>query len=276
MNMREVLQVVRQSDVGKQRDHNEDAIASDASIGLLVLADGMGGYKAGEVASDLAVLTIVATLVEALKNQTDDIMQQIATFDVKMAIKAMNNAVKKANEVVYQISQNQPQCAGMGTTLVVCLLTDNKIVVGHIGDSRLYRLRHGVLQQMTEDHSLLQEQLNLGLITIEQAKYSNNKNLVTRALGIEPQVELEVHEHAVQVDDIYLLCSDGLSDLVDDEDICFKAVELSTNLDLMANNLIKMANDNGGKDNISVVIAKVTKAFPNQSSKLQRLLDWLK
>ena len=164
----------------------------------------------------------------------------------------------------------------MGTTLVVCLLTDNKIVVGHIGDSRLYRLRHGVLQQMTEDHSLLQEQLNLGLITIEQAKYSNNKNLVTRALGIEPQVELEVHEHAVQVDDIYLLCSDGLSDLVDDEDICFKAVELSTNLDLMANNLIKMANDNGGKDNISVVIAKVTKAFPNQSSKLQRLLDWLK
>lgn len=274
--MREVLQVVRQSDVGKQRDHNEDAIASDASIGLLVLADGMGGYKAGEVASDLAVLTIVATLVEALKNQTDDIMQQIATFDVKMAIKAMNIAVKKANEVVYQISQNQPQCAGMGTTLVVCLLTDNKIVVGHIGDSRLYRLRHGVLQQMTEDHSLLQEQLNLGLITIEQAKYSNNKNLVTRALGIEPQVELEVHEHAVQVDDIYLLCSDGLSDLVDDEDICFKAVELSTNLDLMANNLIKMANDNGGKDNISVVIAKVTKAFPNQSSKLQRLLDWLK
>ena len=276
MNMREVLQVVRQSDVGKQRDHNEDAIASDASIGLLVLADGMGGYKAGEVASDLAVLTIVATLVEALKNQTDDIIQDIATFDVKMAIKAMNNAVKKANEVVYQISQNQPQCAGMGTTLVVCLLTDNKIVVGHIGDSRLYRLRHGVLQQMTEDHSLLQEQLNLGLITIEQAKYSNNKNLVTRALGIEPQVELEVHEHAVQVDDIYLLCSDGLSDLVDDEDICFKAVELSTNLDLMANNLIKMANDNGGKDNISVVIAKVTKAFPNQSSKLQRLLDWLK
>lgn len=276
MNMREVLQVVRQSDVGKQRDHNEDAIASDASIGLLVLADGMGGYKAGEVASDLAVLTIVATLVEALKNQTDDIIQDIATFDVKMAIKAMNNAVKKANEVVYQISQNQPQCAGMGTTLVVCLLTDNKIVVGHIGDSRLYRLRHGVLQQMTEDHSLLQEQLNLGLITIEQAKYSNNKNLVTRALGIEPQVELEVHEHAVQVDDIYLLCSDGLSDLVDDEDICFKAVELSTNLDLMAKNLIKMANDNGGKDNISVVIAKVTKAFPNQSSKLQRLLDWLK
>ncbi len=276
MNMREVLQIVRQSDVGKQREHNEDAIASDASIGLLVLADGMGGYKAGEVASDLAVLTIVATLLEALKNQTDDIMQQIATFDVKMAIKAMNNAVKKANEVVYQISQNQPQCAGMGTTLVVCLLTDNKIVVGHIGDSRLYRLRHGVLQQMTEDHSLLQEQLNLGLITIAQAKYSNNKNLVTRALGIEPQVELEVHEHAVQVDDIYLLCSDGLSDLVDDEDICFKAVELSTNLDLMAKNLIKMANDNGGKDNISVVIAKVTKAFPNQSSKLQRLLDWLK
>ncbi|MBC7787471.1 MAG: Stp1/IreP family PP2C-type Ser/Thr phosphatase [Methylophilaceae bacterium] len=276
MNMREVLQVVRQSDVGKLREHNEDAIASDATIGLLVLADGMGGYKAGEVASELAVLTVVAMLTEALKNHTDDIMQDIAAFDIEMASKAMIHAVKKANEVVYQVSQNQAQCAGMGTTLVVCLLTDNKMVVGHIGDSRLYRLRHGVLQQMTEDHSLLQEQLNLGLITAEQAKYSNNKNLVTRALGIEPQVELEVHEYPVQVEDIYLLCSDGLSDLVDDEDICFKAVELSANLDLMAEKLIKMANDNGGKDNISVVIAKVTKAYPNQSSKLQRFLDWLK
>ena len=276
MNMREVLQVVRQSDVGKLREHNEDAIASDATIGLLVLADGMGGYKAGEVASELAVLTVVAMLTEALKNHTDDIMQDIAAFDIEMVSKAMIHAVKKANEVVYQVSQNQAQCAGMGTTLVVCLLTDNKMVVGHIGDSRLYRLRHGVLQQMTEDHSLLQEQLNLGLITAEQAKYSNNKNLVTRALGIDPQVELEVHEYPVQVEDIYLLCSDGLSDLVDDEDICFKAVELSANLDLMAEKLIKMANDNGGKDNISVVIAKVTKAYPNQSSKLQRFLDWLK
>ena len=274
--MREVLQVVRQSDVGKLREHNEDSIASDTTIGLLVLADGMGGYKAGEIASDLAVLTVVNALTYALKNQTDDITQDIAKFDVKTASQAMIEAVKKANDVIYQISQNQSQCAGMGTTLVVCLLTNNKIIVGHIGDSRLYRLRHHVLKQMTEDHSLLQEQLNLGLITVEQAKYSNNKNLVTRALGIEPTVELEIHEYSVQIGDIYLLCSDGLSDLVDDEDICFKAVEFRDNLDLMAEKLIKMANDHGGKDNISVVIAKVIKSFPNQSSKIQRLLDWLK
>lgn len=276
MSLNQTLDIVRHSDVGQKRDHNEDAVASDASIGLLILADGMGGYKAGEVASEMAVLTIAAELKETLKNQADIFNQAAYIFDTDSAVKAMSDAVKKANEVIYQVSIDQPQCAGMGTTLVACLFTDNQVVVGHIGDSRLYLLRSGTIKQITEDHSLLQEQLKLGLITPEQAKYSNNKNLVTRALGVEAEVELELHQYSVLPNDIYILCSDGLSDLVDEDDIAYIANTLDRDLQGMAEKLIKVANENGGKDNISVVIAKVLKPFPLKTSKIQRFLSWLK
>ena len=131
----------------------------------------------------------------------------------------IQHAVAKANADIYHVSQTQSQCAGMGTTLVVALFTNNRVLVGHIGDSRMYRLRGQELIQLTEDHSLLQEQIRAGLITPEDARQSANKNLVTRALGVDPEVELELHEHVVQPGDIYLLCSDGLTDLVEDEEI---------------------------------------------------------
>ena len=270
MNLTDALEIVRLTDVGHCRDHNEDAIGSDASIGLLILADGMGGYKAGEVASEMAVLTIVAELKYAILAQSAVAGFKDLNQDTESEATLLIDAVKKANEVIYQVSQTQPQCAGMGTTLVVSLFTDNKIIVAHIGDSRLYRLRQGELSQLTEDHSLLQEQIKLGLITSEQAKFSSNKNLVTRALGVDPKVELEIHEYDVEPDDIYLLCSDGLSDLVDDVDIRLTLIELSANLELIAEKLIETANYNGGKDNISVVIAKVISPFPLEQSKLQR------
>jgi protein phosphatase len=186
------------------------------------------------------------------------------------------DAVAKANDSIYNVSQTQPQCAGMGTTLVVGLFTNNKLLVGHIGDSRMYRLRGEEFTQMTEDHSLLQEQINSGLITPEQAKFSSNKNLVTRALGIDPTVELELHEHDVEVNDLYLLCSDGLSDLVEDEDIRLTLTTLSANLELAASQLIQMANDNGGKDNISVILAKVIKPFAAERSWYDNFFNWLK
>lgn len=276
MDLNQALQVVRYTDVGLRRDHNEDAIASDVSIGLLVLADGMGGYKAGEVASEMAVLTIVAELKEAITEQSAVTGFKDLNLDAAMESLLLVDAVKKANAAILKVSQSQPPCAGMGTTLVVCLFTDNKILVGHIGDSRLYRLRKGELAQITEDHSFIQEQIKAGLLTPEQAKFSSNKNLVTRALGIDAEAELELHEYAVEQDDIYLLCSDGLSDLVDDAEICLTLIELSANLESMAEKLIKMANDNGGKDNISVIIAKVVRPFPLDQSKLQHFLDWLK
>lgn len=276
MNLNEALQVVRYTDIGQRRDHNEDAVASDISIGLLILADGMGGYKAGEVASEMAVLTLIAELKEAITEQSVVAGFKDLNLDAATESMLLIDAVNKANEVIFQVSQTQPRCSGMGTTLVACVFTDNKILVGHVGDSRLYRLRKGELAQITEDHSLVQEQIKAGLMTAAQAKVSINKNLVTRALGIDAKVELELHEYAVEQDDIYLLCSDGLSDLVEDEDIRLTLIELSANLESMAEKLINMANNNGGKDNISVVIAKVVKPFPLDQSKLQRFLGWLK
>jgi PPM family protein phosphatase len=185
-------------------------------------------------------------------------------------------AVEKANAAIYQISQEQPQCAGMGTTLVVSLFTDNKFVVGHIGDSRAYRLREGKLALLTQDHSLLQEQINSGLITPEQAKTSSNKNLVTRALGIDAEVELELREYDVKVGDLYLLCSDGLNDMVEDEEIQKILMDAHGNIELAANLLIQAANNNGGKDNISVVIALVKKEFAADKGWVKSLLGKVK
>jgi len=269
MNLNNVLEIVRLTDVGLLRDHNEDAIASDDTMGFVVLADGMGGYKAGEVASEMAVLSITAELKEAM---TDQHYGQVdLALGQQVEAQLILNAVKNANEVIYRVSQTQPQCAGMGTTLVVGLFTNNKLLVGHIGDSRMYRLRNQVLSQITEDHSLLQEQINSGLITVEQAKYSANKNLVTRALGVDPEVELELNEYAVEVGDIYLLCSDGLSDLVEDEPIQAVLNTLSSNLENAAEALVQMANDNGGKDNISVILVKVNRSFEHKRTWLDNL-----
>jgi PPM family protein phosphatase len=274
MNLTDTLEVVRLTDVGQRRDHNEDAVASDTEIGLLVLADGMGGYKAGEVASEIAVLTIVAELKEEMSQLEPGQVDPVTGMQAESLLLA--DAAAKANASIFSVSESQPQCAGMGTTLVAALFTNNKVLVGHVGDSRMYRLRGEQFEQMTEDHSLLQEQLNSGLITPEQAKFSNNKNLVTRAVGIEPEVELELHEHDVEVGDIYLLCSDGLTDLVDDVDIHAALAGLSSNLEMAANQLVQMANDNGGKDNISVILAKVLKPFAAEHSWYDNFLNWLK
>lgn len=274
MNLSDTLQIVRLTDVGLKRDHNEDAIASDAEIGLVVLADGMGGYKAGEVASEIAVLTIVAELKEAMLELDAGQIDPVTEMQAESLL--VIDAVNKANESIYNVSQDQPQCAGMGTTLVMGLFTNNRLLVGHIGDSRMYRLRDEEFMQLTEDHSLLQEQLNSGLITAEQAKTSTNKNLVTRALGVDPHADLELHEYAVEVGDIYLLCSDGLTDLVEDEEIHTALQKLNTNLELAANQLIEMANDNGGKDNISVILVRVLKPFTAEQSWYDNFLNWLK
>lgn len=278
MNFNCALEVVGLTDVGLQRDHNEDAIASDESMGLVVLADGMGGYKAGEVASEMAVLIITAELTEAMAKHAD--VQDTASGK-QSETQIILNAVKSANEVIYNVSQTYSQCAGMGTTLVVGLFTHKKLLVGHIGDSRMYRLRNQMLSQITEDHSILQEQIKLGLITIEQAKYSVNKNLVTRALGVDPEVELELNEYDVENGDIYLLCSDGLSDLVDDEIIQATINASSSDLINAAQVLVQLANDNGGKDNISVILAKVNGSTEVKHSWFNALgvdnfLGWLK
>ncbi|HEY3326780.1 MAG TPA: Stp1/IreP family PP2C-type Ser/Thr phosphatase [Novimethylophilus sp.] len=274
MNLTGILEVVRLSDVGLRREHNEDAVASEPEAGLVVLADGMGGYKAGEVASEIAVLTLVSSIRERLLEQPAGKADEDSGLLRESLI--LRDAVHQANSAIYNVSQSQPQCAGMGTTLVAAVFTDDRVCVGHIGDSRMYRLRGDTFTQLTEDHSLLNEQLKSGLITAEQAKVSNNKNLVTRALGIDPEVELELHEYEVQPGDIYLLCSDGLSDLVEDEEIQLTLSTLSANLELAAHQLVQMANDNGGKDNISVILARPLRPFPAKRDWLGRLTGWFR
>lgn len=272
MNVEHAIKVTRLTDVGLHRDHNEDAIASDLSIGLLVLADGMGGYKAGEVASEVAVLTLTAELTEAMLHKASIRFMPGLLPESQMLM----SAIDKANATIYQISQEQPQCAGMGTTLVVGVFTDNKLVVGHIGDSRLYCLRNEMLIQVTEDHSLLQEQLNSGLITLEQAKTASHKNLVTRALGIDPEVEPEVQAFDVEVGDLFLLCSDGLTDMVEDELIKKILLDANGNIEFAANKLVQVANELGGKDNISVIIALIEKSFPAENGWVKKLFGRVK
>ena len=264
-----VIELTTATHSGMVRSHNEDSIGADASIGLAVLADGMGGYNAGEVASGIAVAMISAEMKKALAGVGDN-------FDAAAAERLVSENAVRANSAIFQAAQNQAQYAGMGTTLVVALWHDNNMIVGHVGDSRLYRFRGGNLEQITRDHSLLQEQIDSGLITKAQARHSQNKNLVTRAVEIDPDVEPEVHSYPVQVGDIYLLCSDGLNDMVSDEDMQLTLSSLQANLPLAAEQLVQQANDNGGRDNVSVILVRVLKSFPARSGFVDRLKSWFK
>lgn len=262
MSLEAALEMVALSDSGMVRSHNEDSIGTLPERGLAILADGMGGYNAGEVASGIAVSLIAAEMKQSLADQNPAQLDQ-ATGRIA-AERLLREQVERANASVYQAAQSQPQYSGMGTTLVVALFFDNRVAVAHIGDSRAYRLRGDELTQVTKDHSLLQEQIDSGMITKEEARLSMHKNLVTRALGIDPQVEPEVHVHEAKPEDIYLLCSDGLNDMVEDEEIRLTLLTLRANLPLAARQLIQLANDNGGRDNVSVVLVKVKQDFSAQ------------
>jgi len=237
------------TDTGRARSNNEDSVAIDEWSSLVVLADGMGGYNAGEVASCMATSFIKSELgrwlSEAAGTATDT--------DVR---RAMEICVDNANRAIFNAANSNPRYAGMGTTLVVGVFRETRLLLGHVGDSRCYRMRAGRLTQITHDHSLLQEQIDAGLITAEQAAFSANKNLVTRAVGVEDTVLLETHQHDVLPGDIYVLCSDGLTDMLDDETIA-QLLQRCELLPEAATALIDAANDAGGKDNISVVLARV-------------------
>lgn len=236
------------TDTGRSRSNNEDSVVIDASCALTVLADGMGGYNAGEVASSMATSLIQSEMSRWLSQASAGASDN----DVR---RAMVLCVDKANRAIYSAANNNPKQAGMGTTLVVAIFRGEGVLLGHVGDSRCYRLRAGHISRITRDHSLLQEQLDAGLITPEQAAYSSNKNLVTRAVGVESNVQLELHRHEVHAGDIYLLCSDGLSDMLDDEGILAHLLA-SDSLPTAAKALVDAANEAGGRDNISVILAR--------------------
>jgi serine/threonine protein phosphatase PrpC len=271
-SMRSKLRSVALSDTGKVREHNEDTIGCDEDIGLFVLADGMGGYNAGEVASGIAVKTIVNLVREAVERQDLDGGDKETGLTRPSII--LRDAIFRANKIIHQTSKTQPQCEGMGTTIVSCFFYDNKVSIAHVGDSRLYRLRNDRFEQMTMDHSLLQELVDRGFYSQEEAQRATNKNYVTRALGVEPNVEVEIHEEPVHKGDYYMLCSDGLSDMVEDEDIHLTISTFNANLDMVAKQLTQLANDNGGRDNVSVVMAQVLESFPARRRMLDRILQF--
>jgi len=255
----DALEIVGLSDPGMVRDNNEDSIATRIEVGLVVLADGMGGYNAGEVASAMATSTIDTGIAQswiaaALKGLDRDAAKTLSQS-------VLQEQVKKANLAIYTAAQNDPQCVDMGTTVVACLFYDNFVTVAHMGDSRLYRLRDDVLEKVTRDHSWLQEQIDTGMISPEEAHLSNNKNLLTRAVGIYPDEEAEIHSYDVAEEDIFLLCSDGLFAMIEHEELQMTLVTLKANLDLAAQLLIQAANDAGGHDNVSVILVHVAKNF---------------
>ncbi|MBS0366159.1 MAG: Stp1/IreP family PP2C-type Ser/Thr phosphatase [Proteobacteria bacterium] len=272
MSLKGKLRFVGASDTGRVREHNEDTIAHDADIGLLVLADGMGGYNAGEVASGIAVKTIVNLVREHVAREDLSVPDPGSGLSRPNII--LRDAISRANKIIYQTARTQPNCEGMGTTVVAALFFDNRITIAHVGDSRLYRQRAQKLEQVTMDHSLLQELVDRGFYSAEEAQRAGNKNYVTRALGVEPSVEVEIQEIPVSKGEYFILCSDGLSDMVEDEDIHLTINTFGANLDTVAKHLIQLANDNGGRDNVSVVMAQVVESFPARTRIFDRILGW--
>ena len=235
---------------GLVRPLNEDAIGADPSCGLFALADGLGGYNAGEVASVMAISSVLERLSSALADsRSSDVV--FAPDDV------VYDTVNEINANIYNAALNSAAFEGMATTLVVAWFLGERLWVAHTGDSRLYRYRDDQLEQLTRDHSFSQELLDAGMVTEEEARILPAKNLVTRALGASPEIEPEVQDLDVMAGDLILLCSDGLTEMVGSYEI---AGLLAAQADMheTARRLVDLANEAGGRDNISVMIIKVT------------------
>ncbi|WP_428313221.1 Stp1/IreP family PP2C-type Ser/Thr phosphatase [Hydrocarboniphaga sp.] len=236
------------TNVGRVRTNNEDSLAEDRDLGLLVLADGMGGYNAGEVASSIAT----STIVEIVKRDWP------TTGADDAAIKALLNlAVHTAHDRIRSRAAADPDCAGMGTTAIACLLNGSRMWIAHIGDSRLYRWREQSLSQLTQDHSLLEELVSRGHYSREDASRLVRKNIVTRALGVEDEISVDLLDQPLHAGDLLLLCSDGLTDMLDDTAIAAILDAPGSELKALTQALIEAALTAGGRDNISVALALV-------------------
>jgi serine/threonine protein phosphatase PrpC len=245
------------TDIGRKRSQNQDSIASCPELGLFVVADGMGGHRGGETASAMAVEIIPQVVRESLSKRGSD-------WNPKEVV---SEAILEANQRIFDRAQQQPQLQGMGTTAVSILFKNRKLTIGHVGDSRAYFFRDGSLWQLTRDHSLVQEKLRAGMITRAEVKTDRMKNVITRSVGFEPDVSVETYEMETQPGDLLLLCSDGLSGLVDDDQIAEILRESHKNgrqdpdvLEETVKTLINAANSNGGDDNISTILVEIPKA----------------
>lgn len=240
------------TDTGRAREHNEDSFLVNDSLGLFLVADGMGGHAGGEVASRLAVEVIERELLR-LRELGPGTFASLSPESVR---DALVGAVETASREVFERSTIEPRLHGMGTTLTGLLLQGRTAWVAHVGDSRIYLLRDGRIRLLTEDHSLVQEQMRAGILTPEEARHSHLRNIITRSVGFEASVPVDVIEEEVQEGDLFVLCSDGLSNLVEDEEILeFAEAHPAEQLPEV---LIALANDRGGDDNITAIVVHVT------------------
>ena len=236
---------------GLVRPLNEDAVGADPSCGLFVLADGLGGYNAGEVASVMAISSVLERLSAAIETFDDE--DGAFTPD-----EAIYDTVTDINNTIYNAALNSTAFEGMATTLVIGWFLGGRLWVAHTGDSRLYRYRDAMLEQMTRDHSFSQELLDAGMVTEEEARSLPAKNLVTRALGAGADIEPEIHNVDVVAGDIILLCSDGLTEMVGAYEIEGLLSINEQDMHETAKRLVDLANESGGRDNISVIVIRVS------------------
>lgn len=242
-----MIKAYAKSDKGKVREINQDYFYISTSLDqvqLYILADGMGGYSGGEIASSLAVQTA--------KNYIENNFKDIEK-DKDSIIQLLGSSMEYANMIVYEKSKENPELQGMGTTLEICLIYNNKAYIGHVGDSRIYRIRKDFIRKLTQDHSYVQKLVKEGTITKEQAEHHPQKNMLMKALGCNAFVEPDVMVKGFLKDDIIIMCSDGLTNLVDQTTIYEMA---SKNIEQATKDLVKLANDRGGHDNITVIIIK--------------------
>jgi len=241
------------TDVGQRRDHNEDSLLVDEALALFVVADGMGGHAGGATASRLAVETIRGEL-QALKASKPELFGSEAEGEENPLPDALGRAVERAGAVIFEAAQADSELTGMGTTVTAALIDGRSAFVAHVGDSRAYLLRGGHIYQVTQDHSLVAEQLRVGAISEEEARNSRFKNIITRSVGFERDVLVDLMGLELEPGDALVVCCDGLSNLVEDKEIL--ALVQAGGVDA-AQALVDLANERGGDDNITVIVVRV-------------------
>jgi len=244
------------TDVGRKRNHNEDSFLIDDELQLYVVADGMGGHAGGGTASRIAVETIDKELRRARDNRESPFVS-VSSLQDALLPDALRTAVERACLAIFTTAQDDPRLSGMGTTVISLVVRDNHAFFAHVGDSRAYLVRGPLIQQISEDHSLVNEQIKAGMITPEEAKHSRYKNIITRSVGFEEEVQVDVMGVVAEPGDVFLLCSDGLANMVEDREL-HEVVASTAELADIPKRLVDLANERGGDDNITVIVVQMS------------------